>query len=52
METLLPNKRFWQTKMEVVTVPYCVVQDALIFLKSYTVEQADEFGIHNKLMKI
>jgi Protein similar to CwfJ C-terminus 2/Protein similar to CwfJ C-terminus 1 len=50
-ETVLPNKGFWQTKMEVVPVPFSVLQDAPIFFKSSIVEQADEFGTHNKLLK-
>ena len=51
METVLPNKGFWQTKMEVVPVPFSSIQDAPIYFKSSMIEQADEFGTHNKLFK-
>ncbi|KAG7362788.1 CwfJ domain containing protein [Nitzschia inconspicua] len=51
VETVLPNKGFWQTKMDVIPVPFSALQDAPIFFKSSMVEQADEFGTHNKLLK-
>lgn len=51
VETVLPNKGFWQTKMEVVPVPFSALQDAPIFFKSSMIEQADDFGTHNKLLK-
>ncbi|KAL3898456.1 MAG: hypothetical protein SGARI_006668 [Bacillariaceae sp.] len=51
VETVLPNKGFWQTKMELVPVPFSSIQDAPIYFKSSMVEQADEFGTHNKLLK-
>jgi hypothetical protein len=51
VETVLPNKGFWQTKMEVVPVPFSVIQDANIYFKSSMMEQAEEFGTHNKLLK-
>jgi hypothetical protein len=51
VETVLPNKGFWQTKMVVVPVPFPALQDAPIYFKSSMIEQADEFGTHNKLLK-
>jgi hypothetical protein len=51
LETVLPSKGFWQTKMEIVPVPFPALHDAPIFFKSSMVEQADEFGTHNNLLK-
>ena len=50
-ETVLPNKNFWQTKIEVIPVPFSQLQDAPIYFKSALVEQAEEYGTHTKLMK-
>ncbi len=50
-ETVMPNKNFWQTKIEVIPVPFAQLQDAPIYFKSALVEQAEEFGTHTKLMK-
>lgn len=50
-ETVMPNKNFWQTKIEVIPVPFSQLQDAPIYFKSALVEQAEEFGTHTKLLK-
>jgi hypothetical protein len=50
-ETVLPNKNFWQTKIEVVPIPFAQLQDAPIYFKSALVEQAEEFGTHTKLFQ-
>eukprot|EP00531_Pseudo-nitzschia_arenysensis_P007397 CAMPEP_0116121988 /NCGR_PEP_ID=MMETSP0329-20121206/3981_1 /TAXON_ID=697910 /ORGANISM="Pseudo-nitzschia arenysensis, Strain B593" /LENGTH=456 /DNA_ID=CAMNT_0003615819 /DNA_START=27 /DNA_END=1397 /DNA_ORIENTATION=- len=50
-ETVLPSNNFWQTKIEVIPVPFSQLQDAPIYFKSALVEQAEEFGTHTKLMK-
>ena len=50
-EMVLPNKGFWQTKVEVIPVPFSQLQDAPIYFKSAMVEQAEEFGTHNKLYR-
>lgn len=50
-ETVLPNKNFWQTKVEVIPVPFAQLQDAPIYFKSALVEQAEEFGTHTKLLQ-
>ena len=49
-ETVLPNKGFWQTKMEVVPVPFPVLQDSPVFFKSSMAEQVEEWGTHNKVL--
>lgn len=48
-ETVLPNKNFWQTKVDLVPVPFNKLQDAPIYFKSALVEQVEEFGTHTKL---
>ena len=50
METVMPNNGFWQTKMDVIAVPFSVLQDAPMYFKSSMVEQSDEWGTHNKVM--
>lgn len=50
METVLPNKGFWQTRMDVVPVPFSALQDAPVYFKSAMIEQAEDFGTHNKLL--
>jgi hypothetical protein len=49
-ETVLPNKGFWQTKLEVIPIPFSVIQDAPLFFKSAMVEQTEEWGTHNKIL--
>lgn len=54
-ETVLPsnnnsNTGFWQTKLEVVPVPFAVLQDAPLYFKSAMMEQAEEWGAHNKVL--
>jgi hypothetical protein len=51
-ETVLPNKNFWQTKMDVIAVPFSVLQDAPMFFKSSMMEQSEEWGTHNKVMQV
>jgi hypothetical protein len=50
LETVLPDKGFWQTKIEVIPVPFAALQDAPMYFKSAMIEQAEDFGTHNKLM--
>ena len=50
VETVLPNKGFWQTKLEVIPVPFDVLADAPIYFKSSMVEQTEEWGTHNKIL--
>lgn len=52
METVLDAKTLWQARMDVVPVPKTVEQDAPIHFRSALAEQADEWGTHNKLMKL
>ena len=51
-ETVLPNKNFWQTRVEVVPVSFSQLQDAPIYFRSAMAEQAEEFGTHTtKLLR-
>lgn len=52
LETVLPNKGFWQTKMEVIPIPFSCIQDAPVFFQSAMREQTEEWGTHNKILKI
>jgi hypothetical protein len=49
-ETVLPNKGFWQTKLQVIPVPFDVLADAPIYFKSSMLEQIEEWGTHNKIL--
>jgi DNA-binding MarR family transcriptional regulator len=49
-ETVLPNKNFWQTKMEVIALPFPALLDSPLFFKSSMMEQSQEWGTHNKMM--
>jgi hypothetical protein len=49
-ETVLPNQGFWQTKLQVIPVPFEVLADAPIYFKSSMVEQTEEWGTHNKIL--
>lgn len=49
-ETVMPSKSFWQTKMDVIAVPFSVLQDSPIFFKSSMMEQSEEWGTHNKVL--
>jgi len=49
-ETVLPNKNLWQTRVEVVPVPFAKLGDAPLFFRSAMAEQAEEFGTHMKLL--
>lgn len=51
VETVLPNRNFWQTKVEVIPVSFSQLQDAPIYFKSSMVEQAEEFGTHTNLIQ-
>mmetsp|Transcript_182 Transcript_182/g.338 ORF Transcript_182/g.338 Transcript_182/m.338 type:complete len:468 (+) Transcript_182:58-1461(+) len=49
-ETVLPSKGFWQTRMDIIPVPKEVEQDAEMFFKSAMTEQAEEWGVHTKVL--
>ena len=49
-ETVLPTNNFWQTKMEVIPVKRKLWRDSELYFRQTLVEQADEFGTHNKLL--
>jgi hypothetical protein len=52
LETVLPHtKGLWQTKLEVVPVPFATLQDAPIYFQSAMLEQTEEWGTHNKVLK-
>lgn len=51
LETVLPSKGLWQTKLEVVPVPFDTLQDAPMYFSSSMREQTEEWGTHNKLLK-
>lgn len=51
-ETVLPNSGFWQTKFEAIPVPRRIAEDAPLYFTSSLREQAEEWGTHQKLMKI
>jgi hypothetical protein len=50
-ETVLPNSNFWQTKLEAVAVPLRAFHDAPLCFTSALQEQAQDHGVHQKLMK-
>jgi Protein similar to CwfJ C-terminus 2/Protein similar to CwfJ C-terminus 1 len=55
IETVLPSKSsggFWQTKLDVVPVPFGALQDAPLYFKSSMTEQAEEWGTHNKILTV
>lgn len=49
-ETVLPTNNFWQTKLEVIPVKRKLWRDSELYFRQTLVEQADEFGTHNKLL--
>ena len=49
-ETVLPQSGFWQTKLEAIPVPSNVAQDAPLYFKTSLMEQAEDWGTHQKLM--
>eukprot|EP00529_Nitzschia_sp_RCC80_P025332 CAMPEP_0113491154 /NCGR_PEP_ID=MMETSP0014_2-20120614/27411_1 /TAXON_ID=2857 /ORGANISM="Nitzschia sp." /LENGTH=521 /DNA_ID=CAMNT_0000384939 /DNA_START=138 /DNA_END=1700 /DNA_ORIENTATION=+ /assembly_acc=CAM_ASM_000159 len=58
-ETVLPSRSttstassFWQTKLEVVPVPFSALQDAPLYFKQSMTEQAEEWGTHNKVLSV
>ena len=50
VETVLPSKGLWQTRMEAIPVPKRAAQDAPLYFKSALTEQAQEWGTHTKLL--
>lgn len=50
-ETVLPNKGFWQTKLEAVAVPQRYYEDAPLFFKSALSDVAEEHGTHQRILK-
>ena len=50
METVLPSKGLWQTRMEAIPVPKRAAGDAQMYFKSALSEQAEEWGTHTKLL--
>lgn len=53
LETVLDHsKGLWQTKLEVIPIPFDVLQDAPMFFSSAMREQTEEWGTHTKLMKV
>lgn len=49
-ETVLPSKRLWQARMDVIPVPLSVEQDAEIYFKSALTSEAEEWGTHTKTL--
>jgi hypothetical protein len=49
-ETVLPQNGVWQTRLEVVPVPFSALQDAPLYFKSAMMEQTEEWGTHNQLL--
>lgn len=53
LETVLEHsKGLWQTKLEVIPVPFGTLQDAPMYFQSAMREQTEEWGTHNKLLKV
>jgi Protein similar to CwfJ C-terminus 2/Protein similar to CwfJ C-terminus 1 len=53
LETILDHsKGLWQTKLEVVPVPFAMLQDAPMYFSSSMQEQVEEWGTHSKLLKV
>lgn len=50
VETVLPSKGLWQTRMEAMPVPKRTSQDAPMYFKAALSEQAEEWGTHTKLL--
>lgn len=50
LETVLPSKGLWQTKMDVIPVPLDVEHDAEIYFKSAMNSQCEEWGTHIKVL--
>jgi len=52
-ETILPNKQgLWQTKLEVVPVPFTSLKDSPIYFSSAMKEQVEDWGTHNKIIEL
>lgn len=53
LETVLSQtKGLWQTKLEVVPVPFGTLQDAPMYFQSAMREQTEEWGTHTKILKV
>jgi Protein similar to CwfJ C-terminus 2/Protein similar to CwfJ C-terminus 1 len=53
LETVLEHsKGLWQTKLEVVPVPFGTLQDSPMYFSSSMKEQTEEWGTHTKLLKV
>lgn len=53
METVLEHsKGLWQTKMEIIPLPFGTLQDAPMYFASSMKEQTEEWGTHTKLLKV
>ena len=53
LETVLEHsKGLWQTKLELIPVPFGTLQDAPMYFQSAMREQTEEWGTHNKLLKV
>lgn len=53
LETVLEHsKGLWQTKLEVVPVPFGILQDSPMYFSSSMKEQTEEWGTHNKILKV
>ena len=50
IETVMPNRGFWQTKMECIPVSFSQLQDTPIYFKSAMTEQVETWGTHNRIM--
>ena len=53
LETVLEHsKGLWQTKLEVIPVPFGTLQDSPMYFSSSMKEQTEEWGTHNKILKV
>ncbi len=49
-ETVLPTQGLWQARMDVIPVPKEVEDDSEMFFKAAMMDQAEEWGTHNKVL--
>jgi len=56
LETVLEQSKggsgIWQTKLEVIPIPFRTLQDAPMYFSSSMKEQIEEWGTHNKILKV
>ena len=53
LETVLDHsKGLWQTKLEIIPVPFDILQDSPMYFSSAMREQTEEWGTHTKLLKV